>query len=432
MSHDIGDNGSSLDHAKLRGIKGPSGHHRHHPREAHRRRGRRRLRRLAGPGSTSSWPATAPRARPPSSRGHGDRRTSPSATATSDRRAGPASCASSSREAGLDAGADTIGWHLTPPPPDHAVPGHDQPDPDPGRRGDPEPSKRPKSSYIRFEADACPTRPGSPTSPTTGSPTPTAGPAPTSRSSPGSTTTPATPCTCSAHARVTAPIVLITFRQAADLHGYPASTLTDNGMVYTVRLAGHGRQGGRNAFEAELRRLRHRPEELPTQPPHHLRQGRTIPADHEEVATRPTNPAHARSPSSRPSSTPSSTSTTTGDRTARCPTAPPPPPPTTPARRPPPATDRSTDTHDRVRHDNDRQRRHRHPARRRPTAPHRRRPNLRPNPRHPARPGPPRPRRQRRHRRTPPRAHHRPTPRLPAHRQTTRTHQKEIARTYET
>jgi transposase InsO family protein len=60
----------------------------------------------------------------------------------------------------------------------------------------------------------------------------------------------------SAHARVTGPIVLATFRQAADLHGYPASTLTDNGMVYTVRLAGQGRQGGRTALEAELRRLR--------------------------------------------------------------------------------------------------------------------------------------------------------------------------------
>ena len=61
-----------------------------------------------------------------------------------------------------------------------------------------------------------PTRPGSPTSPTTGSLGPTALPAPTSRSSPGSTTTPATPCTLSAHARITAPIVLTTFRQAAD------------------------------------------------------------------------------------------------------------------------------------------------------------------------------------------------------------------------
>ena len=54
---------------------------------------------------------------------------------------------------------------------------------------------------------------------------------------------------------MTAKTVLNTFRQATDLHGYPASTLTDNGMVYTVRLAGHGRAGGKNAFEAELRRL---------------------------------------------------------------------------------------------------------------------------------------------------------------------------------
>ena len=36
-----------------------------------------------------------------------------------------------------------------------------------------------------------------------------------------------------------------TFRQAADQHGYPASTLTDNGMVYTVRLAGMVADGGR-------------------------------------------------------------------------------------------------------------------------------------------------------------------------------------------
>jgi hypothetical protein len=28
--------------------------------------------------------------------------------------------------------------------------------------------------------------------------------------------------------------------------------LTDNGMVYTVRLAGHGRRGGRNGFEQQL------------------------------------------------------------------------------------------------------------------------------------------------------------------------------------
>lgn len=48
-------------------------------------------------------------------------------------------------------------------------------------------------------------------------------------------------------------IVTATFRQSLAQHGIPASTLTDNGMVYTVRLAG-GR-GGRNTFENELRRL---------------------------------------------------------------------------------------------------------------------------------------------------------------------------------
>ena len=56
-----------------------------------------------------------------------------------------------------------------------------------------------------------------------------------------------------AHRRVTGPIVLTAFRKAYETHGVPASTLTDNGMVFTTRLAGG--KGGRNAFEAELRRL---------------------------------------------------------------------------------------------------------------------------------------------------------------------------------
>jgi transposase InsO family protein len=57
----------------------------------------------------------------------------------------------------------------------------------------------------------------------------------------------------SAHRRITGPIVLHVFRQAAEPHGYPAATLTDIGMVSTIRFAG-GR-GGRTAFEHELRRL---------------------------------------------------------------------------------------------------------------------------------------------------------------------------------
>jgi transposase InsO family protein len=56
-----------------------------------------------------------------------------------------------------------------------------------------------------------------------------------------------------AHTRVTGPIVLDQFRTAVAEHGIPASTLTDNGMVFTTRLSG-GR-GGRNGFEHELRRL---------------------------------------------------------------------------------------------------------------------------------------------------------------------------------
>jgi transposase InsO family protein len=58
----------------------------------------------------------------------------------------------------------------------------------------------------------------------------------------------------SAHARVTGPVVTASFRAACAAHGAPASTLTDNGTVYTARFAGGGR-GGRNGLEHELRRL---------------------------------------------------------------------------------------------------------------------------------------------------------------------------------
>ena len=47
--------------------------------------------------------------------------------------------------------------------------------------------------------------------------------------------------------------MLAAFRAAVAEHGTPASTLTDNGMVFTTRLSG-GR-GGRNGLETELRRL---------------------------------------------------------------------------------------------------------------------------------------------------------------------------------
>jgi transposase InsO family protein len=155
-------------------------------------------------------------------------------------------------EQGLDAGADTLGWHLN-----H----HHQLALSRAtihrilvRHGTvtPDPKKRPKSSYTRFEAEQPNetwqsdfthyrlTRPDG---------------------TPGVDVEIITwlddhsryALHITAHPRVTGPIVLTTFRQAADLHGHPASTLTDNGMVYTVRFAG-GR-GGRTALEHELRRL---------------------------------------------------------------------------------------------------------------------------------------------------------------------------------
>jgi hypothetical protein len=57
----------------------------------------------------------------------------------------------------------------------------------------------------------------------------------------------------SAHVRITGPIVVASFRETVAQHGIPASTLTDNGMVFTTRYSGG--KGGRNGLETELRRL---------------------------------------------------------------------------------------------------------------------------------------------------------------------------------
>jgi transposase InsO family protein len=59
----------------------------------------------------------------------------------------------------------------------------------------------------------------------------------------------------SAHRRVTGRTVTDTFTAIAIEHGYPAATLTDNGMVYTTRLARGGRgrgDGAGNGFETLL------------------------------------------------------------------------------------------------------------------------------------------------------------------------------------
>ena len=155
-------------------------------------------------------------------------------------------------EAGLDAGADTLDWHLR-----H----HHQTTLARAtinrilvRAGQvtPEPAKRPKSSYIRFAAEQ-------PNETWQSDFTHYRLTRPDGR--PGADAEIITwlddhsryALHVSAHTRITTPIVLATFREAAGQHGIPASTLTDNGMVFTVRLAGIGRQGGRNGFEQQLR-----------------------------------------------------------------------------------------------------------------------------------------------------------------------------------
>ena len=145
---------------------------------------------------------------------------------------------------GLDAGPETIAWHLA-------------------RRHQitvsastirrrlvaaglvaPEPAKRPRSSYVRFAAqlpnecwqtDFTHTR--------------------LADGTPAEILTWLDDCSryavsVTAHQRVTGPAVADTFAQTAAQHGFPASVLSDNAMVYTTRYAG-GR-GGQNALETLL------------------------------------------------------------------------------------------------------------------------------------------------------------------------------------
>lgn len=148
---------------------------------------------------------------------------------------------------GLDAGAHTIAWHLQHH--HHVTVSASTIWRTLKRAGlvEPEPKKRPKSSYLRFEADL---------------PNECWQSDFTHYRLADDTTVEILSwlddCTryavsVTAHRAVTTPIVVATFRAAAETHGNPASTLTDNGMVFTVKHSGWGRRGGRNAFEAELR-----------------------------------------------------------------------------------------------------------------------------------------------------------------------------------
>ena len=147
-------------------------------------------------------------------------------------------------EAGLDGGADTIVWHLARY---HQVNLSRATVYRILRRHQltaVEPAKRPKSSYIRFEAEL---------------PNETWQADFTHHRLADGTDTEILcwiddhsryAVSVTAHRRVTGPIVVNAFTTAVETYAIPASTLTDNGMVFTTRLAGG--KGGRNGFEQLL------------------------------------------------------------------------------------------------------------------------------------------------------------------------------------
>jgi len=155
-------------------------------------------------------------------------------------------------DAGLDAGPQTIAWHLEHHHQVHVSVATISRQLTRAGLVVPEPKKKPKTAYLRFAAEQPNetwqadfthyrlTHPGG---------------------SPGAEVEVLTwlddhsrfALSVTTHHRVTGPIVLATFRQTTAQHGVPASTLTDNGMVFTTRLSGG--KGGRNGFEHELRAL---------------------------------------------------------------------------------------------------------------------------------------------------------------------------------
>ena len=145
--------------------------------------------------------------------------------------------------AGMDAGPHTIAWHLQQ---QHITVSTATIWRTLNRAGliTPEPKKRPKNTYIRFQAEQ-----------------------PNETWQSDFTHWPLADGTdieiltwlddhsryalsCTAHCPVTVTAVLTTFRAAVNEYGTPASTLTDNGLVFTAKY-----RKGRNAFETELRTL---------------------------------------------------------------------------------------------------------------------------------------------------------------------------------
>ena len=153
---------------------------------------------------------------------------------------------------GLDAGPDTIRWHLEQH--HQIVISRATIARQLAKAGliTPEPRKKPKTSYHRFEA-AMPNQTWQTDFTHYRLTQPDGSPGADVEILPWLDDCTRYAVRVTAHHRITGPIVLAEFRHAIKTHGIPASTLTDNGMVFTTRLAGG--KGGRNAFEAELRRL---------------------------------------------------------------------------------------------------------------------------------------------------------------------------------
>jgi transposase InsO family protein len=153
---------------------------------------------------------------------------------------------------GLDAGPETICWHLAH---HHQVTvSRATVARQLSARGlvTPEPKKRPKSSYVRFEA-AMPNECWQADFTHYRLTHPDGRPGPDTEILSWLDDHSRYALSITAHHRVTGVIVLTTFSTTVAEHGIPASTLTDNGMVFTTRLAGG--KGGRNPLETELRRL---------------------------------------------------------------------------------------------------------------------------------------------------------------------------------
>jgi transposase InsO family protein len=226
---------------------------------------------------------------------------------------------------GLDAGAHTIAWHLATHHDTRLAPATIWRHLKAAGLIDSTPSKRPRTSYVRFEADL-----------------------PNQlwqtdfthvRLADGQDVEVLTfiddhsrlVTACTAHHRVRGGDVVTTFRAAISTYGVPAAVLSDNGMVFTTRLAG-GR-GGRNAFRSSW----------PASASSSATPDRTTPppAARSNASSRPSNtgsppaPDPTTSPPCRPCSTPGASTTTPHARTAHY-TGAPPQPPTPPAPKPPP------------------------------------------------------------------------------------------------